>query len=181
MSKIFIVCPLVLVALCACEQKSHSLKSHGLAMSPFTSEHFSLLIPRDAEITKKTPVEDFDIYEVTYKGSRILNAYVGNQPSFHSSSDVASLTAEQEEDRTQRGYRTQSARTQSADGRVSRQVLFDLSRQKRDWPQFIHFWYSELSPDMAIISDEIIASTAIAERKDAEEAEAENGSSPRGT
>jgi hypothetical protein len=153
MPKAVNICSMVLVALFGGCQKEH------IPMKTYATDNFSLLIPHDAEVTKKTPVEDFAIYELRYKGHTILYAYVGNHPSF--ASDIESLKGQSEECSTHMGYSLRSVRHRTSEAAISRHVLLHLSARQRDWPQFIHFWYSDLGADMASVSDQVIASTEV--------------------
>jgi hypothetical protein len=134
----------------------------------YRGDGFTLQLPREVQADKVTPVYDFDLYKFRYKGDVILQMYVGNSPNVKSSFLDDQNSTKKKGDR----YSIRSITTKTIGGLVSREVIFELSGQKEDWPIYFHFWYSETSPVAARVADEIISSTEpVDERQDEKNSE----------
>jgi len=56
--------------------------SNGRGLVLNKAEKFALYTPTGFNVTKSSPVEDFEIYTVEEKGRPYLSIYLGNHPSF---------------------------------------------------------------------------------------------------
>jgi hypothetical protein len=110
------------------------------------------MVPKGVKVSKTYPMEDFDLYTCSQRGVTILNFYVGNSPSFPGANNsTAGIT-----ETTVNGMQTKDLR-RSGDNTNSRETLIKLSAET--WPQYVHFWYSELSQIKSETADSIIIST----------------------
>ena len=142
----------VLVFLVGCQKSQVTMKT-------YTGEGFLVRIPESVDVSKTTPVQDFNVYEFRQQGKVILYAYAGNQPDFPSER----LKGCRETAGAFKGFPQRVVEKKSGADAISKDVLMDFSR-KTEWPQFVHFWYVENPARMATLADEIIASTEFSAR-----------------
>lgn len=129
-------------------QESHTMRT-------YKADGFSVMLPRGIDVAKKSPVEDFDVYEFRKDGVTFLNAYVGNQPKFPSEG----FKGCKEEAGAFKGFPERTLRKQTTTT-ASREILIDISRNAA-WPQFVHLWYVGLPLQTAKLADDIIGSIEI--------------------
>lgn len=121
-------------------------------ITKYQGEGFLLQYPGDIKIEKNSPVEDF--YTCTFKlGDKvILSGYIGNQPSL-------SLKNRQGIE-IKRGYINnlayESYIAHTSDNTKNKEILIKLS--DKEWPMYIHLWYSELTSKYTRIAEKIISS-----------------------
>ena len=118
----------------------------------YQGEGFSLRYPKELNIEKKSPVEDFYIYTFKLGDKLILSAYVGNQPSLSLKDTKQVKFTDGQIDKLE--YK--SYQVQISDSVNDKEVLIKLSKDK--WPVYIHFWYSKLNRSQAALADKIIFS-----------------------
>jgi hypothetical protein len=116
-----------------------------------TIENFTLAVPKDAKVLKQYSMEDFDLYECSLAGVRLLNFYVGNAPTFPKLRDSATTPTET----ALNGLKAKDVQTRTG-SRVSRETLVEVPA--KDWPDFVHFWYDGLDYEKAEVANRIIAS-----------------------
>ena len=121
----------------------------------FHTEGFSVVIPDSAEVTKQSPVEDFDLYVFGLRGQPFLSAYAGNQPSFPPAQTNGPSKAS-ETDKTINGCPARMVVLTHEGGLPESHVLVHL--RTTGWPEFLHFWYTNNSPAQASLADAIISS-----------------------
>ncbi len=142
----------ICVLITSCISNIDSAKSNKNLTHRF--EGFTLAYTQNITINKKTPTGDFDIYEFYYDGNIILSAYVGNQPDFY--------TKAQNSDKIEKGIinglNFESFTLKQPDGPYKTETLIKFS-ENRGWPRFLHFWYSDLKPEIRKIAEQIIFST----------------------
>ena len=152
MNKLNILLILVWIFVISCDYNTDYTNRNKNQKRQF--EGFTLICPQNIKINKKTPVEDFDIYEFVYDGNIILSAYVGNQPHFYDNV--------QETTKIEKGFinglNFESFVSEKSDGPEKKEILIKFS-ERRDWPNYIHFWYSNLTPEIRKIVEQIISST----------------------
>lgn len=138
---------LLCVFLSSCTSNTNSVRKSEAQEYKF--DGFSLRYPKNITIKKKTPVEDFDLYEFVYEGQTILSAYVGNFPQDHHANT---------EKGTINGLMSESFVTKDSNGSEKNEVLIKFS-DRRNWPSYIHFWYpSNLRPQLKSVVEQIIVS-----------------------
>lgn len=124
-----------------------------MAVIKYQDDGFSLKCERDITIEKRTPVEDFNTYTFKKKDAVILSAYVGNNPSLKfknkSSTEMTNGKINNLE------YELISINSKGS--KKSKEVLFKFPHL--GWPQYIHFWYSDLDSESINIAENIIWST----------------------
>ena len=101
---------------------------------------------------------DFDTYEFlrTADGTVLLGAYAGNAPGFPQS--VASNA--NEGIKRINGLRATTYRWTDAADRFHAELLIELAPPAEPkFPQFLHYWYRDLTGPDAALSDGIIEST----------------------
>ena len=148
MSRVLAVLLGVLVASAA--------RSEDRPAAKYTAEGFTCVLPQGVTVVKRTPAGDFDIHEFTYKGKKVVSAYVGNCPDVQAESLEEDLDGEADE----RAYSIRSVTKKTIGGGASREVLFVFQfRKEQGWPTRMHFWYDDLSAEMAAVADAIIATT----------------------
>ena len=122
----------------------------------YQGEGFTCLLPHGVGVVRRTPANDFVLYDFKYKGKLLLGAYVGNHP------DVGAEFLKEDRDSKrqakEKGYSIRSVTRKTIGGAASREVLFIFSF-RGDWNDCLHFWYRGLSADMAKVADAIITST----------------------
>ena len=122
-------------------------------MKAYTGEGFLLHYPSELSASQETPVEDFQIHTLKRDKEVVLTFYAGNHPNFPSEE----LRETGEQKTSVHGLAVRSITRILDDGRQDREVLVDLSNVN-DWPQYLHFSYSSLSPELVKTADAIIAS-----------------------
>ena len=118
------------------------------AKKRYKDEGFSLKLPSTVSIKKETPVEDFNIYKFIYEEQVILSAYVGNHPQFNHANTEKGIT---------NGLVSEFFITKDPNGLEQKEILIEFSSHQ-GWPNYMHFWYSELPPNLEKIVREIIFS-----------------------
>src|SRR5579862_6335242 len=121
----------------------------------YRTDGFSIIVPESTDVKKTTPI-DFDLIGFKFQGSVILDAYAGNAPNFPLESD--SFAGVKEERSSVNGLPVRSLTKKQAGGKFSRQVLLDLSSRQKNWPLYVHLWYSDLSEHSAHLVDAMIGS-----------------------
>jgi hypothetical protein len=144
MKSIFLVVGSALIcALMSCSTPSETKVA--------TIENFTLTVPDNTEVRKKYSMEDFELYECSSAGVKILDLYVGNAPTFPKRQDSAAAPTEI----ALNGLKAREVQTRR-ENRVSREILVEVSG--KDWPEFVHLWYDRLDSKNADVADRIIAS-----------------------
>ena len=134
---------LALVGLTSCSTQS--------SMINVPIENITLAVPENVHVFRRSSMEDFDLYECSLDGVRILSFYLGNAPSFPHHQDLVGTIAEI----TTNGMKSKDLR--SAAGQVVlRETLVEVSGST--WPRFVHFWYDDLSRATCETADGIINS-----------------------
>jgi hypothetical protein len=107
----------------------------------YRGDGIALRLPEDAIVTKKTPVQDFNIYTVTYQKKTLLRVYEGNAPSFPTDA-FTKREADKGERQEKLGVVVRSVQKVTKGG-YSREVLVDISAKSKapGWPVFFHLWY----------------------------------------
>ena len=113
---------------------------------------FTIRVP-DAKAVQRREQVDFDLYYVHRDESLLLGIYAGNHPSFGRSMPRGARRSQARLN----GMRTQEIRWRTSAESLSRHVLVRLTEGPL-FPQYVHFWYVDLSPESAGIADAIIHS-----------------------
>jgi hypothetical protein len=121
----------------------------------FQADGFSVTIPDTVDVTKRSPVEDFDIYVFALQGRPFLSAYAGNHPSFPSS-DAKGSSRAAEPSKFINDCPSQTILTKK-DGVPEWHVLIHL--RTGGWPEYLHFWYTNTEPEQTALAEAIISST----------------------
>jgi len=122
-------------------------------MKLFTGNGFLLSLPNDVFVSEESPLEDFELHTLTRNKEILLKLYAGNQPDFPSE-EINGLV---ERSTTIHGLSARDVTSVLDGGLRDREVLVDLSGVN-EWPQYLHFSYSSLNPEVTRIADQIIES-----------------------
>jgi hypothetical protein len=117
---------------------------------PESESRISVNQPNSVEVSQKSDVEDFELYEFRRGKKVILTIYIGNAPSFRDSEKQASQKV------SLNGNTAFSFRKKTRIG-LSRDVLVELPTRKR-WPTRVHMFYRGLPQRLADVADRMIAS-----------------------
>jgi hypothetical protein len=146
---------LVVTAVClflaSCQRHLSSAPAPD-AKEQYSGEGFALLYPPTVSVVKDSRGHDFDIYRFVYQGWPVLNAYVGNHPSFPS--DGQTIGSKSQGVINELKYTRVQIPT-GGPGYVHVLIEFPLDRL---WPNYMHFWYADLSPQLREIAEDIISS-----------------------
>jgi len=114
--------------------------------------YFNLTIPDEFEITKTTPVEDFEIYTISKAGKSYVGIYVGNQPKLPKEEDWSrnSVTILKSSD-------IEMFSVWKTNQLIHREVLFKLKSSK-DWPTCVQAWTFDLPQSEIWDADRILSS-----------------------
>ena len=114
---------------------------------------FSVVLPPNLSVIRSSPVEDFEIYQFTEQGEKLLEVYVGNFPAFRESvpTNVPIRTTM---------INSLEALTASWQDQQGRRTYECLIRLEKDgiWPSCLHVTYSGLSEERASLANGIISS-----------------------
>jgi hypothetical protein len=128
----------------------------GFIMS--TQEHFAVQLPPGFTITKRAPVEDFEIFTVAKQDVPYVLIYVGNQPRFPSAEPSATQHVT-----TLQGPGIEMCSTWENDQLVGREVLLKLTDS--GWPARLHAWLApNLGPKEIQTADMILSSLVVGKR-----------------
>ena len=118
---------------------------------------FTASLPASIAV-KKSELVDFDTYEFQREGDGrvLLGAYAGNAPAF-----PQSIPSDANEGiKRIHGLRATSYRWTDTAGRFHAQLLIELAPASEPrFPQFLHYWYHDLSGPDAALADGIVEST----------------------
>lgn len=126
-----------------------SARYHGLG--------FTVQLPADIAV-KKSELVDFDTYEFSRAadGTVLLGAYAGNAPDFPQSVPGNANQGIKQIN----GLRATSYRWTDAAGRFHAELLIELAPSTEPrFPQFLHYWYHDLTAADAARVDGIVEST----------------------
>lgn len=116
---------------------------------------FEIKIPAGCEMTKTSPVEDFQLYTVTREAKTLLSIYLGNQPKYPKMLPGSGITAD-----TLRTRDTEVI-SQWKDGTLARRELVATLDATNGWPQYLHAWTAELPPELLPSADRILFSLVV--------------------
>ena len=120
----------------------------------FNATDLSVAVPDGIDITARKNLPDFDVYDFSRRGHRLLSAYVGNNPDFHMFSYHSIATVDHrragEPKITDIRYRT------TLRG-ATREVLVSEERSGI----FVHFFYETVPVELANEADQVIASVRV--------------------
>jgi len=133
---------LVVLAMTSCQKSFHA-------------EGFSLLLPNSVVSTKQSPVEDFSLYGFNIRSHLILSAYAGNQPSFPPD-QTNGLSGGVETVNTINGCPSRRIVIARDKGLSESHILVHL--RTKGWPEYVHFWYTNATPDQTSFAEAIISS-----------------------
>ena len=129
------------------------------AWTEYSGWGFSVRVPVCVTVSTEQPVWDFFLYRfVDQRSNRtILNAYAGNQPSF----GRFLPTGCEIQDARIRGVHAKRGEAQDDQGRYSGEVLVDHKRKEisSPLPQFVHFYYRDLTESERQLAEEVIETT----------------------
>lgn len=98
------------------------------------SENVYVVVQEDIEVSKESPVEDFDVVSFKINGEEFLQCYVGNAPGFPLDEKTNVFRKE-----TTGGFTKSYAYKGDVKSQNSiSEVLVDLNTTF-DWPMFLHF------------------------------------------
>jgi hypothetical protein len=115
-------------------------------------EAFSVVLPNGFFISKKSPVEDFDIHTIEKNGKPYVMIYVGNQPSFPMKKRLL---------RSEEGivFSSDSVKIYSvfvSGNLASREILIKIKNDQ--WPQYIHAWTVFQTQESVPLAEKILFS-----------------------
>jgi hypothetical protein len=115
-------------------------------------DYFEVTLPTGFEISKQSPVEDFELFRISRQKQLFVTIYIGNAPEFPilKASDGVSVTR----------FRTADCEMislWSADGLRGREILVKSSRM-HGWPTRLHAVTANLDPRDVRIGDQILSS-----------------------
>ena len=103
-------------------------------------------------MTKRSPVEDFDVYSIARGKQTFVSIYLGNQPHFPRTTGAANMVASKFQARD-----VQMISRWANNKLMGREILIKLGT-KDGWPAFLHAWTADLPPEMVITADQILSS-----------------------
>ncbi|MDB6065171.1 MAG: hypothetical protein JWR26_1379 [Pedosphaera sp.] len=133
----------LLVSICRADENQSS-KVYKL------SKGLTIQVPTNVKVFCKSPVEDFVLFTFKRGTNIVLNAYLGNQPSFPFEKGT-SVKKEKINN-----IPIENIEHEVKSGLHSREVLFHLGDSPK-WPQRLHCWYSGLTGDEAVQADKMLS------------------------
>jgi hypothetical protein len=119
---------------------------------------FSIIVPQNILVVKKTPVEDFDLYYFSRRngdGKPVLYAYAGNHPDFGDKAPKEHTIKKGKVAKSE----AELIKWINDEGFYGCEVL--INRSEKISPTYIHFWYKNLSSKDKLLADNIIESFRI--------------------
>lgn len=114
---------------------------------------FTIQIDPQIQVSKKSPVEDFELYTFMYDGREILHAYAGNHPSFGKEAPQSAKEARS----ALRNLQVRRLDWRDTSQSECAEVLMSFGADHL--PAYLHYSYSGLSASDARIANQIISST----------------------
>ena len=142
-----IVIAVVLVAV-ANDFYLHAETSPGLAHE----DYFEVTLPEGFEISKQSPVEDFEMFRISRRNRLFVTIYVGNWPEFPILKPSSAVIATR--------FETADCAVISlwaADGLRGREILLKSNRT-HGWPTRLHAITANLGPGDMRKADQILSS-----------------------
>jgi hypothetical protein len=121
---------------------------------------FNVTVNQNIEISTSSPVSDFELYEFKYNNKDFLHAYSGNHPNFPSKAPKNI----KEESLIIGTLSAKCIEWQSVTSKYSKECLISLG-EDRGFPQFVHFWYYDMTLMYKEYADNIILSIEKSLRK----------------
>jgi len=138
------------------EIKYNDKVNKNMTEKTFVGLGFKVNIDKSLKVTSKSPVEDFVLYTFSKRDDNILHAYSGNHPEFPTVVEKASKKINV----LIGNLNTECFEWKSSEDKYSRECLIDLSNEM-PFPQYVHFWYYDLTFDEKELVDNIIASVSL--------------------
>ena len=142
--------PLLALCLSSCSSLGTQTSSAIVKHETF----FQVTLPKGFEMTKRTPVEDFEIYSIASENRTFVSIYLGNQPHFpHTPGSENEIVAR---------FQTRDVQMISRwvnNQLVGREILINLGT-KVGWPAFLPAWIADLPPAMLPSAEQVLFSLA---------------------
>ena len=130
-----------------------SCSSVGNTFVKYQGTSFSVAVPSTVRVSKSSPVEDFELYQFSEQGEKLLEVYVGNHPNFPKSFPPSAVS----DQIPINGLQAKIVRWRDQEGNMFCECLVQLGAEAA-WPSLLHAKYTALSKDRAIIAERIISS-----------------------
>jgi hypothetical protein len=125
----------------------------------YRNDYFSLELLEGFNVTKTSPVEDFDVYWVAKDSKRYIGVYVGNHPSFPKLKNDGSST-----ETTLKTDKFEMRSLWKQERLTGRELL--VRRLTGDgWPSHIHAWSADIPGELMPLADKILSSLSMIPQK----------------
>jgi hypothetical protein len=119
-------------------------------------DYFEVTLPEGFEISKQSPVEDFQLFRISRRNQLFVTIYIGNWPMFPALKASNGVTAT-----TFRSPNCEMNSLWGPDGLRGREILIKSSRtsdRPSPWPTRLHAVTANLDPHDVRIADQILSS-----------------------